>query len=302
MGNKTTLTINSKEYKIIEIIGRGGFGIVYKLEKDNEYFAFKKISIANLLIEEVNKFLEEAKILATFNNEYIVKYYYSFIEKDYFNILMEFAGNSNLKQFIKNYRNKNQLIEEKIIIDIITQICLGLKEIHKNNIIHRDLTPENIFINENNKIKIGDFGVSKRLNTNNQYAITGTGKHHYNAPEIEKGEKYDYRADMYSLGCIIYELFTLNEYYIDKLDDKTCKIYILYDKIWQELIDLLLKKDYHDRPTIDDVYNKYILKKDIDLVLLLNINYEKEKMKQIKEKEDEIKKKEREFKKLKNYI
>ena len=102
MGNKTTLTINSKEYKIIEIIGRGGFGIVYKLEKDNEYFAFKKISIANLLIEEVNKFLEEAKILATFNNEYIVKYYYSFIEKDYFNILMEFAGNSNLKQFIKN--------------------------------------------------------------------------------------------------------------------------------------------------------------------------------------------------------
>ena len=228
MGNKTTLTINSKEYKIIEIIGRGGFGIVYKLEKHNEYFAFKKISIANLLIEEVNKFLEEAKILATFNNEYIVKYYYSFIEKDYFNILMEFAGNSNLKQFIKNYRNKNQLIEEKIIIDIITQICLGLKEIHQNNIIHRDLTPENIFINENNKIKIGDFGVSKRLNTNNQYAITGTGKHHYNAPEIEKGEKYDYRADMYSLGCIIYELFTLNEYYIDKLDDKTCKIYIYY--------------------------------------------------------------------------
>ena len=90
-----------------------------------------------------------------------------------------------------------------------------------------------------------------------------------------------------------------HEYYIDKLDDKTCKIDILYDKIWQELIDLLLKKDYHDRPTIDDVYNKYILKKDIDLVLLLKINYEKEKMKQIKEKEDEIKKKESEFKKLK---
>ena len=92
---------------------------------------------------------------------------------------------------------------------------------------------------------------------------------------MEKREKYDCRADMYSLGCIIYELFTLNEYYIDKLDDKTCKIDILYDKIWQELIDLLLKKDYHDRPTIDDVYNKYILKKDIDLVLLLKINYEK---------------------------
>ena len=110
MGNKTTLTINSKEYKIIEIIGRGGFGKVYKLQKDNSFYAYKKILIDNSLEENLDDYNNEAKILSNFNNEYIVKYYYSFIEKDYFNILMEFAGNSNLKQFIKNYRNKNQLI------------------------------------------------------------------------------------------------------------------------------------------------------------------------------------------------
>ena len=71
---------------------------------------------------------------------------------------MEYGGEINLKQYIEN---KEELIEEKIIKDIVLQICIGLKEIHKNNIIHRDLTPDNIFINKNNKIKIGDFGISK---------------------------------------------------------------------------------------------------------------------------------------------
>ena len=173
---------------------------------------------------------------------------------------MEYGGNNNLKQFILNQKKKNQYIEEKIIKDIVIQICSGLKEIHKANIIHRDLTPENIFINQNNKIKIGDFGVSKQLNTNNKYAKTDTGKEHYKAPEIIKNEKYDIRCDIYSLGCIIYELFTLNEYYIDKyFDDKDGKIDIeLYNPKWQKLINSLLKKKYNERPFIDEIYNELI--------------------------------------------
>ena len=143
-----------------------------------------------------------------------------------------------------------------------------MKEIHKNKLIHRDLTPENIFINENNKIKIGDFGVSKRLDTTNQFAFTGTGKHHYNAPEVEKGERYNYKADIYSLGCIIYELFTLNEYYLDKLDEKECKIDTdIFDPKWQELIELLLKRDYNKRPSIEEVYKKYLINNEIMITL-----------------------------------
>ena len=216
--------INNEKYQIIKILGKGAFGVVYQLEKNNKFYSYKKISLINLSKEEINKYIEEAKILSSFNSEYIVKYYFSFFDKEYFNILMEYGGNNNLKQFILNQKKKNQKIEEKIIEEILIQICSGLKEIHKTNIIHRDLTPENIFINKNNKIKIGDFGVSKQLNTNNKYAETDTGKEHYKAPEIIKNEKYDKRADIYSLGCIIYELFTLNEYYIDKyFDDKDGK-------------------------------------------------------------------------------
>ena len=165
---------------------------------------------------------------------------------------MEYCGD-NLKSFIKFYKDRGEFIKENIIMNIIYQICLGLKEIHETKIIHRDLKPENIFINKNLNIKIGDFGVSKILESYNQYAQSMVGTFHYNAPEIEKREKYDFRADIYSLGCIIYELFTTNEYYIDKLDDKECKINSdCYNKEWQDLIDSFLQKDYHKRPFIEE--------------------------------------------------
>ena len=137
------------------------------------------------------------------------------------------------------------------IKDIIIQICSGLKEIHKNNLIHRDLTPDNIFIDKNNKIKIGDFGISKILE-NNGYANTIIGKYHYFAPEMEKGNKFNNKIDIYSLGCLIYELFTLNVYYIDsKIEGKNVQINLeMYDQKWQDLINLLLNQDYHKRLNI----------------------------------------------------
>ena len=174
---------------------------------------------------------------------------------------MEYGGDLDLKKYIKQYKDDNQYINEKIIKDIITQICIGLKEIHENKLIHRDLTPDNIFINDDNKIKIGDFGISKILELNQNYVITKLGKHHYFAYVIEKGEKYNNKIDIYALGCIIYELFTLNEYYIDtKIEDMAGKINEdLYDSKWQDLIDLLIKKDYHERPNTQEIY-EYIKK------------------------------------------
>ena len=76
---------------------------------------------------------------------------------------MEYCDVQNLNFLINKHKEKSELIEEKIIYNIIKQICLGLKEIHSKNIIHRDLKPENIFMNKNNEIKIGDFGISKEL-------------------------------------------------------------------------------------------------------------------------------------------
>ena len=246
--------LNIRGYKIIRRIGKGGCGTVYLVQKENKYYALKKIT--DLTKEEIKEYEKILNSLFKLNNEYVIKYYESFLENSCLYIIMEYGGDSDLKRFIKNYKDKNQLIEEKIIKDIINQICLGIKEIHKNKIIHRDLTPDNIFINNNYKIKIGDFSVSKILTKTKNLAKTQVGKQHYFAPEIERGEEYNNKIDIYSLGCIIYELLTLNEYYIDVIyNNKDGKIDLrIYDIIWQNLINKCVQKDYNKRPTIDEIY------------------------------------------------
>ena len=258
-------------YKIIEKLGEGGFGIVYLVEKDNKQYALKK-SIKKLKKEEIEHVKKIIDTLSKINNEYLIKYYTTFIKNDSFNILMEYAGKTNLKQFIDDYKNKGEFIDEYIIKDIILQICKGLEEIHDNKIIHRDLTPDNIFINDNYKIKIGDFGVSKIITKSDNYANTQIGKYNYLAPEILTGKGYNNKIDIYSLGCIIYELFTLNEYYIDKFEGKECKINTdIYNKKYQELIDLLLKKDYHERPNIEEIMDSINLIHDNCIIAEINI-------------------------------
>jgi surface protein len=240
---------NIKGYQLIKRIGKGGCGAVYLAQKENENYAIKKIT--DLTEEEIKYYQKILNVLFKIKSQYVIKYYESFIENDCLYIVMEYGGNIDLKKYIEK---QDSLIDEKIIKDIIIQICLGLKEIHKNKLIHRDLTPDNIFMDKNNKIKIGDFVVSKILTTTKNYTVSQVGKHHYFAPEIEKGEKYNNKVDIYALGCIIYELFTLNEYYNVKNENVTINTKI-YNPKWQNLIDLTLNDDYNKRPNIDEVYD-----------------------------------------------
>ena len=185
---------------------------------------------------------------------------------------MEYGGDLNLKHFIKKYKIKNQLIDIDIIIYIFEQICIGLNGIHNANLIHRDLKPENILINEKYEIKICDFGISKKLNVNEKYAKSSIGGSlYYLSPERFKEDKYDNKVDIYALGCILYELFTLNEYYIDKIiDGKKCIINEdIYEQKWQNFINLLLKYDYHERPNINEICN-YLEKNEIMLTTKIN--------------------------------
>ena len=124
---------NEKNFKIIRKLGEGGFGEVYLIEKENKLYALKKTKHA-LNEEEMNQYNKIISILKNINSIYVTKYYYTFTEKNSFNIIMEFSGEKNLKQFIDSHREKEQLIEEYIISYIIKQICEGIKEIHKNKL------------------------------------------------------------------------------------------------------------------------------------------------------------------------
>ena len=174
-------------YRIIKKLGGGAFGNVYLIEKNGKQYALKQAKDI-MTDEDIQQCRNIVNVLSKINNEHIIKYYDIYMENNKLNILMELGGDYNLMQFIQNYKNKGELIEENIIRDIIMQLCIGIKAIHDNKIIHRDLSPDNIFIDKtNNKVKIGDFGISKILSTSNKYTKSQIGKFHYIADEIQKG-------------------------------------------------------------------------------------------------------------------
>ncbi len=171
---------NHSNYVIESELGSGGYGSVYKVKDKNNncFYAIKTIDIKKNNKQDIER---EINILKTFNSEYIVKYFDSFSDQNYCYIVMEYCDDSDLSKLIKEHRENNELIEETKILTIINSICLGLKEIHAKNIIHRDFRPKNIFLNKNNKTKIGDFGISKQL-VNQKYTTTKKGDLHYMAP------------------------------------------------------------------------------------------------------------------------
>ena len=98
-------------------------------------------------------------------------------------------------------------MDEKVIVNWFIQILFGLKVLHSKKVLHRDLKSANIFLTTNKTIKIGDFGISKVLD--NTSAKTFVGTPYYLSPEVCENRPYDYKSDLWSLGCILYELCTL---------------------------------------------------------------------------------------------
>ncbi|NQU33822.1 MAG: serine/threonine protein kinase, partial [Bacteroidetes bacterium] len=214
-------TING--YKITAFINKGGFGAVYKAEKDGNNFAIKVFHEEYILKEfrkhgeKDNRLQREINIMKSVSHEYLVNYVDDFVLEDetgknYF-LVMEFVDGTNLREIL----SKSEKLEESKSIEIFKQILEGLQYLHNirgdNNdagIIHRDLKPENILIQENGKIKIVDFGISKVIDFTSLTStgeIFGTGP--YMSPEqITDSKHIDKRSDLYKAGVILYEMLT----------------------------------------------------------------------------------------------
>ncbi len=224
-------------YKVIEKIGTGGFGDVYKVERTNIVGkvtrALKVITLPkeNQYLEvlnsmggdyrkadeyfkkELDRVVNEIRVFAMISekdNHYIVSYYENDVEKSgkyKYNIYILMEIMTPLDKWL---HENNLTVSEAI--DISLEVAKGLKVCHQNNIMHRDIKLNNIFVSKDGKFKLGDFGVSKRLDTlTRSHTIKGTP--HYIAPEIYvKNEKYNKQADIYSLGILMYYLFNKRRY------------------------------------------------------------------------------------------
>lgn len=197
----------SKRYKIIKKIASGGMADVFlgvDLKLDRKV-AIKILSASNARDKNfVARFKGEAQILAGLNHPNIVQVYdWGEFNSSYF-ICMEYIEGENLKEIIE----KKGAIPPDVVVDYAIQISGALHMAHKNNLIHRDIKPQNILITSEGRVKVTDFGIAKSMNTDLTRTLNIMGTVHYISPEQAKGEVLDHRTDIYSLGIVLYEMLT----------------------------------------------------------------------------------------------
>ncbi|WP_395735741.1 serine/threonine-protein kinase [Prosthecobacter sp.] len=198
-------------YQFVEFIERGGMGAVYKaVQKSlNRPVAVKLLPLVHRNKESfAERFRREAHALAQLNHPHIIAVHdFGETADGQMYYVMEYVSGMDLQHLLK--RNPP---EPKQILKIITQVCEALQFAHERGIVHRDIKPANILLDERGNVKVADFGLAKVVGPQTvDYTATGMtlGTPDYIAPEaLDQSKNIDHRADIYSLGVMIYELFT----------------------------------------------------------------------------------------------
>ena len=262
-------------FEILEKLGDGAYSVVYKVRRkeDSQIYALKKVSLSNLSQKEKENSLNEVRILASVKSTFVIAYKEAFIdEKDQsLCIVMEYADKGDLYQKITQFKKMGCLIDEVDIWRIFIQMTKGLKALHDLKILHRDLKSANIFLFSDGSAKIGDLNVSKVAYKGLGYTQTGTP--YYASPEVWRDEPYDMKSDIWSLGCVTFEMLALHPPFraenMEKLYEKVIKcqygkISERYSEDIKEIIKLLLKVKTKERPTCAQILKHPLVKKRLE--------------------------------------
>ncbi|XP_040122942.1 serine/threonine-protein kinase Nek3 isoform X5 [Oryx dammah] len=195
-------------YRVLRVIGEGSFGraLLVQQESSNRMFAMKEIRLPKSL-SDTRISRKEAVLLAKMKHPNIVAFKESFEAEGHLYIVMEYCDGGDLMQKIKHQKGK--LFPEDMILHWFTQMCLGVNHIHKKRVLHRDIKSKNVFLTQDGKVKLGDFGSARLLSSPMAFACTYVGTPYYVPPEIWENMPYNNKSDIWSLGCILYELCTL---------------------------------------------------------------------------------------------
>jgi NIMA (never in mitosis gene a)-related kinase len=260
------------DFEVIKQLGKGAFGSVslVRRKKDSQTYAMKRIRLIPLSEKEREISLNEIRIIASLSHQNIISYKESFLDESSktLNIVMEYADGGDIETKIKENKQKNLYFSENTIWFWLMQILEALLYLHQKKIIHRDIKGANIFLTKNNIVKIGDLGVSKVAKVG--FAQTQTGTPYYCAPEIWRDKPYTDKCDVWSIGCLLYEICALRPpfrgtslkdlcanvergYYID--------IPNIYSQDLRDVIKRMLVVNERERPSIEDLMNWDTLRK-----------------------------------------
>ena len=193
-------------YEIMNRIGTGGMADVYKaVDRVLRRYVAVKVLKREFREDEtfVQKFRSEAQAAAGLSHPNIVNVYDVAEDRGLYYIVMELVEGITLKEYIE----KKGKLTPKEVIGITMQVCSGIDSAHSNNIIHRDIKPQNIMISKEGKVKVTDFGIAKATSSNT-ISTNAMGSVHYTSPEQARGGFSDAKSDIYSLGITMYEMIT----------------------------------------------------------------------------------------------
>eukprot|EP00930_Biecheleria_cincta_P032718 TRINITY_DN22691_c0_g1_i1.p1 TRINITY_DN22691_c0_g1~~TRINITY_DN22691_c0_g1_i1.p1 ORF type:complete len:521 (+),score=84.83 TRINITY_DN22691_c0_g1_i1:116-1564(+) len=271
----------SRGYKPIRCLGRGSFGTATLVQsRDGGLCVMKAIYLGNSSPQQREETVTEASVLASLKHPYVVRYFDGFIEDSSLAIITEFADGGDLGRRIEQQKQLDSLaFSEDQILRWLTQAALGLKYVHEQRIIHRDVKSQNLFLGPRGQILIGDFGICKVLQKGGPDCVTEErtiGTPLYFSPEVINRSTYSFASDVWALGCVLHELCLLRlPFEASNLPALTMKILrgtmpqlpAHFSAELRQILSDLLSNDAGRRPSCAQLLQKQVLKTEMRKML-----------------------------------
>ncbi|NXP70888.1 NEK2 kinase, partial [Ramphastos sulfuratus] len=263
------------DYEVLFTIGTGSYGKCRKVRRkaDGKILVWKELDYGSMSEAEKQMLVSEVNLLRELRHPNIVRYYDRIIDKSSTTlyIVMEYCEGGDLASLITKSMKERHVrsvhyLEESFVLRVLTQLTLALKECHRRKdggvTVHRDLKPANVFLDSKQNVKLGDFGLARILHHDTSFAETFVGTPYYMSPEQMNHMAYNEKSDIWSLGCLLYELCALSPpfraYNQKELaerikEGKFRRIPYHYSKQLNELITEMLDVKDYCRPSVEDI-------------------------------------------------
>ncbi|NXI67425.1 NEK4 kinase, partial [Anseranas semipalmata] len=264
-------------YRFLRAVGKGSYGEVslVRHQQDGKQYVIKKLNLKNASSRERKAAEQEAQLLSQLKHPNIVAYRESWQGEDgLLYIVMGFCEGGDLYHKLKEQKGK--LLPENQVVEWFVQIAMALQYLHEKHILHRDLKTQNVFLTRTNIIKVGDLGIAKVLENQYDMASTLIGTPYYMSPELFSNKPYNYKSDVWALGCCVYEMATLKHAFNAK--DMNSLVYRIiegklppmpkdYSPHLVEIIRTMLSKKPEERPSVKSILRQPYIKHQISLFL-----------------------------------